>query len=70
MTTFAQFLRDTRKKKKLTQPEAAEQLDIHANTLSNWERGLKPTNYQQINKVAKWAGCSVHHLHRLLSAQK
>ncbi|WAM36577.1 helix-turn-helix transcriptional regulator [Caldicellulosiruptor acetigenus] len=46
-------LKDYRKRMKLTQYEAAEQLNIHKDYLSMIERGKRTPSYKLLTKMAK-----------------
>lgn len=47
-------LRDERKRRKLTQDEAAEQLRVAPNTVARWERGeMEPTGLY-LDVVLRW----------------
>lgn len=51
------FLREWRKFRKLSQEQAAEQLDIDRTTLSRIERGEVPYNQDLLEKAALAYGC-------------
>lgn len=52
--SFPDWFRTTRKKKKLSQIEAAEQLKLSSPTVSRWETGTEP-RAKHLPRIVKWA---------------
>ena len=45
-------IKDTKKRKKLTQKELAEQIGIKQNSYSDWENGKCRPSYEKLEKIA------------------
>jgi transcriptional regulator with XRE-family HTH domain len=54
MSTFGTWFQEMREKKKLTQTEAAEQLQLTSPTISRWEGGTEPRS-RHLTRICKWA---------------
>ena len=60
--TFGERLTDLRKKKKISQTELAQQLDLHKNVLGRYERDQAKPSIDVAAKIAKAMGVSLDYL--------
>lgn len=63
---FASWFEKTRKKKKLTQLKAAQQLDLTSPTISRWEMGFQP-RASVLLRVSRWGPIKPEKLLKLLA---
>lgn len=56
-TPFAKWFRGIRRKRKLTQDEAAAQLQISGPTVCRWEQGAEPLS-RYLKRVSVWGKIS------------
>lgn len=58
-TRTGRFIREQRKKKKLSQAALAEMLYVEPQTISKWERGIGMPDYDNIDKLREIFGCTL-----------
>lgn len=60
--TFAERLKELRKRKGLTQTQLADALGVHLQTVSKWERGVTEPDISLIGETAAALGATVEEL--------
>lgn len=69
MPDFSTWFRTTREKKKLTQTQAAQQLELSSPTISRWEDGTEPRAHH-LPRICKWAPIKPDKLMELLGGHR
>lgn len=61
-TQFGKRLKELRKKKRITQVELAEILNISKGTVAMWETGKRETSYSMLQRISKILDASIDYL--------
>ncbi len=62
MAKFDELIKELRKEKGLTQAELAVIFNVTKQTVSAWENGLQETDFETLEKLAKYFEVSVDYL--------
>jgi len=62
MSEFAERLKQSRQRKKVTQQQIADILGIDRTTVTHWEKGRNTPNPNQLAKIASYLGVSADYL--------
>lgn len=62
MATFAERLRELRKKNNVTQSQLAEQLGVAPVTVSIWERGVRKPEFETLDNICDFFSVSLGYL--------
>lgn len=70
MATFAERLKELRKRKGLTQKELAERVGTQQGVYTNWENGKREPKYDKVVKIAKELNTTADYLLGLADEQE
>ena len=62
MADFKDRLRELRTAKGISQQELADMLNVHAMTISGYERGIRRPNFEMLDEIADYFDVSVDYL--------
>ena len=62
MADFKDRLKELRTAKGISQQELADMLNVHAMTISGYERGIRRPNFEMLDEIADYFDVSVDYL--------